>query len=643
MPRLVEYVNPHPYTVQIAGPDKQVIRVNKFTKVVLSDWFIDRYTPKFLRVVRILSDNGQQSLGAMLNNTKHEPKKVKLLGSAKKRTVVKRTQRVAGNVQNFGGVRSGRNPRDKRLYRRRNTVVGKALAHASEIYNQAVQDVFVPVSDNIGVGILSFNRLNSLQRLINSIRKHTDLSRTTVFVSDDGSDQPLTEWLSHQHDIVAIPNKHRIGISGNTNRLMRCLNRFKHKIILNDDVEIMANGWEKFYANAMARTGFHHFCYRQPGLYGAGQNDGKQSSKAGVTINTIIEKPHGAVIAFDDTAFSKVGYFDEGLDQYGMEHVDWSNRVSLSGLQPTGFHDVAGASRYFSIHREQSAFPQKGRFLRENRARYETLKNNKSRIFVKPTNKSTVPTVTFVTPIRDIGRSDSIRTVLNNIRAQRFPVIEMILVEQDYEKKFHLGQVEPIKYQFVQSHSHNQDFNKSKAFNTAMLDVTSDFVILHDADIVVQGDYTKQVIDILRDYEGCHIGARVMYLDTQSTAQMSHSCKLDRTYTCERAVGYFEGGSIGFRKSAYYKIGGFNEAYEGYGCEDCDFFERLKDHTRFFNQRSIDMFHLWHSRIPGWVEKHKANKKLAENILRTMKGQTYISHLTTQMQNKYPASKKYYV
>jgi GT2 family glycosyltransferase len=640
MSRLVEYVNPHPYTVQIAGPNKEVIRVNKFTKVVLSDWFIDRYTPKFLRVVRILSEGGQQSLGAML--TKHEPKKkVKLLGSsAQKRVVVKRKERVAGQAQ---GVRSGRSVKDRRLYRRRNTIVGKALAHASELYNQAIQDVFVPVSNGIGIGILSFNRLPSLQRLVNSIRKFTDLSRTTVFVSDDGSDNQVKEWLSHQHDIVAITNRNRIGISGNTNRLLRCLARFKNKILLNDDVEVLASGWERFYTDAMQRSGFHHFCFRQPGLYGAGQKDGAQSRKAGVTINTITEKPHGAVLAFDDLAFEKVGFFDESLDQYGMEHVDWSNRIGLSGIQPPGFHDVAGSDAYFAIHREKSALPQKGRFLRENRARYESLKGNKSRIYVKASTKSMVPKVTIVTPIRDVGRSDSIRTVLNNIRAQRFPAIEMILVEQDFEKKFHLGQAEPIKYIFVPSHSPNQDFNKSKAFNTAMQDVTSEFVILHDADIVVQADYVKKVMDILKDFEGCHIGARVMYLDTQSTAQMCHSGNLDRSYTCERAVGYFEGGSIGFRTSAYFTVGGFNEAYEGYGCEDCDYFERLRDNTRFFNQRSIDMFHLWHSRIPGWVDRHKTNKKLAENILRTMKGQTYLTHLKTQMQTKYPASKKYYV
>jgi GT2 family glycosyltransferase len=641
MSKLVEYVNPHPYTVQISGPHREIIRVNKYSKVVLSDWFIDRYTPKFLRVVRILGADASQMPGLPASNSPPQSQNVTLLGKKKpqRSASVKRSPRVAG----FGGVRSGRAGGRVRR-RRRDRIVGKALAHASEVYNQAIQEVSVAISNNIGVGILSYNRLGSLQRLINSIRKYTDLSRTTVIVSDDGSsDSSVKEWLSHQHDIIVLNNQHRAGISGNSNRLLRCLDRFKYKILLNDDVEIINSGWDLYYFDAMINTGYHHFCFRQPGLYGAGQKDGKQTTVNAYTVNTVQEKPHGAVMAFDHEAFTKVGYFDEHLDSYGMEHVDWSNRVTLAKLQPAGFHDIAGAARYFKIHREKSAFVQKGRFLRENRAKYENFKGNKTRVYVNATERSAVPTITTIMPIRDIGRSDSIRTVLNSLRAQRFPAIEMILVEQDGEKKFHLAQAEPIKYLFVASTKPNQDFNKARAFNHAVLTATSNKIILHDADIMVQADYIKRVADILEDFEGCHIGETVSYLDPSSTAQLCHSNRLDKTYKCERAVGYFEGGSVAFRKPIYFKIGGFNEAYEGYGVEDCDFFERLKSNSHFFNQRSIDMFHLWHSRVPGWNDRHKANKRLAETITRTMSGHNYVQHLITQMQAKYPQSKKYYV
>jgi GT2 family glycosyltransferase len=634
MPKLVEYVNPNPYTVSITGPDKQTVRINKYAKVVLSDWFIGRYTAKLLGVVRVLSEDSAIPVATPSSApTIPATRPSKLLGKTRRNSNVKK--RVAGA---FSGVRSGRN-----VVRRRPRIVGKAIAHAAEVYNQAVQDVSVAISNNIGVGILSYNRLSVLQRLINSIRRFTDLSRTTVFVSDDGSpDQHVREWLSHQKDIVTLNNKHRVGISANSNRLLNCLSRFKHKIILNDDVEILNTNWERFYFEAMEKTGYHHFCYRQHGLYGASQDDGHRKKVGGMIISTVQEKPHGAVMAIDDAAFKRIGYFDEDLDNYGMEHVDWSNRVGLAGLQPKGFHDVIGSERFFKIYRERSAFVQKGRCLRENKAKYERLRNNSKRVFVNCSNKSAVPTISVIIPIRDIGRTDSIRTVIDSIRAQRFPAIEMTLVEQDGEKKFHVEQIQPIRYMFVPNTKPHQDFNKSRAFNQAVINTTTNKVVLHDADIVVQADYLNTIFNLLNDFEGCHIGNKVMYLDPSSTAQMCHSAHLDKSYSCERAVGYFEGGSIAFRKSTYFNIGGFNEAYEGYGVEDCDFFERLKKHSHFFNQRTVDMFHLWHSRIPGWSERHKVNKKLAETINRTMKDKSYVTHLVGQLKAKYPAAKKFY-
>ena len=134
MPKLVEYVNPNPYTVSITGPDKQTVRINKYAKVVLSDWFIGRYTPKFLRVVRVLSDDSAVPIAtpsAPIPATRPS----KLLGKTRRSNNVKK--RVAGA---FGGVRSGRSDRSVVRRRSRGRIVGKAMAHVSEIYNQAVQD-----------------------------------------------------------------------------------------------------------------------------------------------------------------------------------------------------------------------------------------------------------------------------------------------------------------------------------------------------------------------------------------------------------------------------------------------------------------------------------------------------------------------
>ena len=57
----------------------------------------------------------------------------------------------------------------------------------------------------------------------------------------------------------------------------------------------------------------------------------------------------------DTLAEKIVGYFDENFGKYGMEHVDWSHRVSMSKIQPAGYHDVDGSELFFKICNHESA------------------------------------------------------------------------------------------------------------------------------------------------------------------------------------------------------------------------------------------------------------------------------------------------
>ena len=57
----------------------------------------------------------------------------------------------------------------------------------------------------------------------------TDLEKTTVIVSDESTNNNVKKWLDKQNDIIILNNGSRIGVAGNTNRLLRCLERFKYK------------------------------------------------------------------------------------------------------------------------------------------------------------------------------------------------------------------------------------------------------------------------------------------------------------------------------------------------------------------------------------------------------------------------------
>lgn len=577
MGRQIEFRNVTGHSIWLPGPNGEKVQFTKFQVKLLDEWY-SRYVPKYLTAKQPIA-------GQKLVQQVYVPKPVE-----QKTYTVKQVQ---ATVQ-------------PPIIRPINKVVGaidKSTQQATHYYNQLIQNTSISISNDIGVGILSYNRLNCIERLVTSIRKHTDLTRTTVFISDESTDNKVKDYLKSVNDMVIISGP-RLGIAGNSNRLLRCLSRFKYKILLNDDVEIMKLGWDTFYKQMMQITGLHHFCYRQPGVYGASSIDGSKRVVNGVSIQTITDKPHGAVMAFDQAAYDAVGHFDSSFGIYGMEHVDWSNRVSLSGIQLSGYHDVAGSDVYFKIHSEPSSTENKSEHLNKARALFNEHKNNRNRIFVNSLKESRVPSISYIIPFRGTDRNDCIKTVINNVKAQKFPEVEIVVVEQDDCSRFNSKDCSGISYVLAQS---STPFNKSLAFNSGVATATNDKVILHDADMLVYDGYSSKVNELLDRYDGLHICKNVLYLDRESTINVNKEGKLYVGANMERSVKYFEGGSLACKRKTYVDIGGFCEEFVGYGNEDCEFFSRLSS-VNFFNERSIDLIHLWHDRTTGWKTCHERNK-----------------------------------
>lgn len=586
------------------GPDKKTISVPRYSRIVLTDWFITRYTPRYLRVVKYL--NASEAANAREAVPMRKDPITKFARTVKQ---------SPPSIIHQPPIRRVGMPR-RQIRTPGQPIVGRrAKGDANIAYQKLIEDETYPISNNVGIGILSFNRLGSIQRLVDSIRRCTDLSRTTLFVSDESTNSDVPEWLANQTDLVYVSNNQRLGVAGNSNRLLKCLSRFKYKILLNDDVEILRKGWDTFYFDAIPKTGIHHFCFRQVGIYGAHVKSETTSERKGYVVNTITSKPQGSVMAFDNEAFDVAGYFDESFGMYGMEHVDWSNRVTKSGIQPPGFHDLEQSEKFFKIWDEESAIPDRVALYHHSREVYRKLSSIDDRVYVKATEKSDVLSISYVIPCRDItgSRSSSIPTVVANIKAQRFPNIEIILMEQDTTARIPDELISPIKHGLVKSAAHQQ-FNKAAAFNGGIFKTTNEQIVLHDADILVPGWYTRKIYKLLQEHDSCHVGQQVLYLTHPSTKDVNINKALNNQKICDHVVDYFEGGSLGIRKSVYNRIGGFDEKFVGYGVEDCEFYQRIKHLTAFIENRTVKMVHLWHDRTTGWEECHKNNKMYFDDM-----------------------------
>lgn len=483
--------------------------------------------------------------------------------------------------------------------------VGKIIdTNAVNHLNDIVAINKYPISNGVGVGILSYNRYASLKRLIDSIRRYTNLSNTTVFISDDNSTDPATieylNELSKTGEFVVLMNKTRAGIAGNSNRLLQCLERFDYGLLLNDDVEVRAVGWDSFYKIATQKSAVHHFCYREPGVYGA--SFGTPISINGLNLKFVKDRPHGAILSFTCDVLQRVGYFDESFGIYGFEHVDWSHRMQEYNPAP-GYFDVNGSNEYFKIHKEESIVAGRKDHYQRAQAVWDSVRGtDRSNI----TTKHKVSGISYVVPYRDIGRSDSIIDVINNIRAQRFPVIEIIVSEHDEIRKFPVVSARHI----LNTKAGSGPFNKAHAFNKGVFHARHNKVVLHDADMLVPAEYTNEVDGILNSFEACHIGKTVVYLNKEPSEAVHKDLRVIPDMAAGRVVGYYEGGTLACTKAAYIKVGGFNEAFVGYGVEDCEFYERLSQNTKWFGERSKHLIHLWHPRSVEWNDCHIANTQL---------------------------------
>lgn len=242
---------------------------------------------------------------------------------------------------------------------------------------------------SIGVAILSTNRPECTKRLINSIERTTATFGWKIFVMDDSESHIKPKVLSscNRDWVQYCDTGEKIGVAQNTNRAMKVLEPYDYKIIFNNDVEVRKSNWAFFYPVSMIKTGFHHFCFQQEGLWGAGTEKRPEViwDTKGCTIKTIKSFPQGAILVYDRLAAETVGYFDnDSFKGYGKSHWDWSFRVSDSGIQPEGIHDVVGSNDYFMVHDELCCTPTEKRIddYARNSKILDELRTKKKRIFI---------------------------------------------------------------------------------------------------------------------------------------------------------------------------------------------------------------------------------------------------------------------
>ena len=352
-----EYVNPWPHTVELIGPSGERIRLKGKSKKYLDEYY-DRYADRgYIERVQsepvaeaAISPNTKHTINTPVNHIKvGTPPKPQQQTVSSRRVRTQRTTpirtpqpkppqapRVYEKPQSappaahqgseimptakglrrqpaasrppvvkrpsIANITTKRKPGNKRLVGR--VISGDAL----QIYKENSAHAPYRISNGVAIGVMSYNRPQSLIRFVESVKRTVDLDRVTLFVSDDGSTDNATQTalanIAQDARIVVLRNSTNLGIAGNSNRLLRCLSRFDHFFLCNDDVEFIQPGWIEFYIRGARQSNFHHFCFRQPNIYSA--KLGEERTFAGVRMNMVNDKPHGAMLYMTNECLKKI-------------------------------------------------------------------------------------------------------------------------------------------------------------------------------------------------------------------------------------------------------------------------------------------------------------------------------------------------
>lgn len=201
---------------------------------------------------------------------------------------------------------------------------------------------------SIGIGVITYNRLQSLKRLLESIKRYT-YSPYDLWVADAGSTDGTLEWL-HKNNYQFISGP-QVGVSWNKNRALRMLQNCDYIFLFEDDIEIIRSEWEKIYIKAIKLTGIQHFNYF------AVKRDKKGPRKPDKFDDITIEyykELQAPVQVFTKKVIAALGGFSYRYKEGPGGHVDYTERIIKAGFTTASpnYASVLEADKCFKYHEE---------------------------------------------------------------------------------------------------------------------------------------------------------------------------------------------------------------------------------------------------------------------------------------------------
>lgn len=203
-------------------------------------------------------------------------------------------------------------------------------------------------SEKIGLGIVTYNRVNNLNKLINSLDKCESIIDELIVVNDG---DPLIDFNLKQGKL--IENESNLGVGKSKNKALKYLyeSNCDHLFLIEDDIFIKNKNVFKRYIESSKISGIQHFNYSQHGVMNKSWPSGNANPIMIIDYGTLkiplYPAAVGAFSYFSKLCIEKAGYFDERYYN-ACEHVDHTYEIIKKGMHPPFWYnaDIENSCEY---------------------------------------------------------------------------------------------------------------------------------------------------------------------------------------------------------------------------------------------------------------------------------------------------------
>lgn len=222
-----------------------------------------------------------------------------------------------------------------------------------------------------------------------------------------------------------------------------------------------------------------------------------------------------------------------------------------------------------------------------------------------------IPEVSFVIAHANADRLGQLAWTVRSILAQRGVSVECVIVDQSAQPTAAAVVPETVRVLHRPLPPGSSEWCKSWAFNLGARAANGTWLVFHDGDICSPLDYADQLVQRGSEWDVVSLQRFLFCTGPELSPTPSEEPNTSRFRGIERVRQNWEGGTIAVRRERFFELGGYDEAFVGWGGEDNEFFDRCQA-LRHLRYGYLPFVHLWH---PPQADKHHPGNANISRVL----------------------------